>query len=64
MSDACEILLKSRPTAINLFWAVERMKSLIKDNQGLTSKEIADILIMEAHKIRWKILKLTVLWVV
>ena len=52
MSDACEILLQSRPTAINLFWAVERMKSLIKDNQGLASKEIADILIMEAHKIR------------
>ena len=52
MSDACEILLQSRPTAINLFWAVERMKSLIKDNQGLTSKEIADILIIEAHKIR------------
>jgi methylthioribose-1-phosphate isomerase len=52
MSEASEILLQSRPTAINLFWAVERMKSLIKDNQGLASKEIADILIMEAHKIR------------
>jgi len=51
MSDACEILLKSRPTAINLFWAVERMKSIIKDNKGLTSKEVADTLLIEAHNI-------------
>ena len=52
MSDACEILLQSRPTAINLFWAVERMRSIISNNQGLTSKEVANILIIEAHKIR------------
>jgi methylthioribose-1-phosphate isomerase len=51
MSDACEILLKSRPTAINLFWAVERMKDTIKDNQDLTVLEITNILLLEAHKV-------------
>ena len=51
MSDACETLLQSRPTAINLFWAVQRMRLIIKENQSLSTKEIAEILICEAHKI-------------
>jgi methylthioribose-1-phosphate isomerase len=28
----CEVLAATRPTAVNLFWALERMKSLVKAN--------------------------------
>ena len=51
MEQAFEILLESRPTAINLFWAIERMRSKINENISLTPKEIANILLSEAHKI-------------
>ena len=58
MSDACKILLESRPTAINLFWAVNRMQSIIKDNHNLDSREIAMILLEEAHKIKAEDIKI------
>ena len=51
IEDAFKILLQSRPTAINLFWAIERMRSKMNENINLTSKEIANTLLMEAHKI-------------
>jgi methylthioribose-1-phosphate isomerase len=51
LSTACKILLESRPTAINLFWAVDRMQSIIKDSQNLEQKKLAMILLDEAHKI-------------
>ena len=51
MIDAYEILLESRPTAINLFWAIERMKIIVKNNQDLSVPEIANILLLEAHKV-------------
>ena len=34
LNEACTILLESRPTAINLFWAVDKMQKLIKENQN------------------------------
>ena len=52
MSDACQILLESRPTAINLFWAVNRMQSIIKDHHNKDPRELAMILLEEAHKIK------------
>ena len=58
MKDACQILLESRPTAINLFWAVNRMQSIIKDNHNIVPKELAMILLEEAHKIKAEDIKI------
>lgn len=51
MNEAFEMLAQSRPTAVNLFWAIERMKSVMNNAQG-TSKQIANILLEEAHSIK------------
>jgi len=51
MEQAFKILLQSRPTAINLFWAVDRMRSKMNENISLTPKEIVNILLSEAHEI-------------
>jgi methylthioribose-1-phosphate isomerase len=58
MKDACQILLESRPTAINLFWAVNRMQSIIKDNHNIVPEELAMILLEEAHKIKAEDIKI------
>ena len=51
MEYAFKILLQSRPTAINLFWAIDRMQSKMNENVSQTPKEIANKLLAEAHKI-------------
>jgi len=51
MEQAFKILLQSRPTAINLFWAIDRMRSKMNENMSLTPKKIANTLLLEAHEI-------------
>jgi methylthioribose-1-phosphate isomerase len=51
MGNAYEILLQSRPTAINLYWAIDRMRSIMNNNSSQTPKEIANRLLEEAHEI-------------
>jgi len=51
MEQAFKILLQSRPTAINLFWAIDRMRSKMNKNISLTPKEISNTLLSEAHEI-------------
>ena len=58
MRDACKILLKSRPTAVNLFWAVNRMQLIIKDNHNIDPRELAMILLEEAHNIKAEDIKI------
>jgi len=58
MKDACKVLLESRPTAINLFWAVNRMQLIIKDNHNKDSSDLAIILLEEAHKIKAEDIKI------
>ena len=36
----CNELAKSRPTAVNLFWAIERMKKVAKDNSNLSLPDL------------------------
>ncbi|MCM1511771.1 MAG: S-methyl-5-thioribose-1-phosphate isomerase [Oxalobacter formigenes] len=43
---------KSRPTAVNLFWALHRMQSLLQTLAHLPPPEIALQLLSEAHRIR------------
>ena len=46
-----EQLARSRPTAVNLFWALERMKRLWSQIIELSNSEIAEQLLNEAHVI-------------
>jgi methylthioribose-1-phosphate isomerase len=50
---ACEVLSKTRPTAINLFWAIDRMKRIFKKakDDGKNVNEIKQILIQDAKDI-------------
>ena len=42
MARAEKVLAASRPTAVNLFWALERMGRLVEENAGLTPRELAE----------------------
>lgn len=49
--EAKKYLASSRPTAVNLFWALERMERVVTENAVLTVKEIKILLHDEALKI-------------
>lgn len=51
MEKGFEILAKSRPTAVNLFWAIKRMREKISSSVVASPKELANILLAEAHEI-------------
>lgn len=51
LTEVCDYLTTSRPTAVNLFWALNRMKSAGEALRGRTSREIAGELLQEAHRI-------------
>ena len=51
MDNALDILNESRPTAVNLMWAVRRMKDLIEENKDLSNKEIYEKILEEANNI-------------
>ena len=51
MTEAFAILQASRPTAVNLFWALERMKVRLHASQAGSSAATADALLDEAHVI-------------
>jgi methylthioribose-1-phosphate isomerase len=52
MPVICETLAKTRPTAVNLFWAIERMKQLYASVRHLAPEEIRERLAAEAQKVR------------
>lgn len=47
-----EYLATSRPTAVNLFWALNRMEKLVKENPSQDIKAMKELLFLEAEKIR------------
>jgi methylthioribose-1-phosphate isomerase len=47
----CERMSKTRPTAVNLFWAIERMKQVFTGIKNQPPEKIAAILALEAQKI-------------
>jgi methylthioribose-1-phosphate isomerase len=49
--DVCEVLAKTRPTAVNLFWAIERMKRVAEANRARDLAAIREILKSEAIRI-------------
>ena len=54
----CNELAATRPTAVNLFWAIERMKQVVRKAPRKTIKEIKELLVAEAisiHKLKTSI---------
>ena len=45
------VLRRSRPTAVNLFWALDRMSSRVNDTTFTTAQELIDFVLSEAHAI-------------
>jgi len=52
MDEVLERLAITRPTAVNLFWAIDRMKKLLVENKDLSGKEIAELTLAEAENMR------------
>ncbi len=50
--DICETIRVTRPTAVNLFWAIERMRSVFNGVSGGSLPEIRERLVAEAIQIR------------
>lgn len=51
MKNGFDVLAASRPTAVNLFWALKRMRGVWEDNKHRAVNEIVDYLLAEAHEI-------------
>ncbi|MGC2660441.1 MAG: S-methyl-5-thioribose-1-phosphate isomerase [Bryobacteraceae bacterium] len=52
MPVICETLAQTRPTAVNLFWAIDRMRNLYTSIRDRTLGEIRDRLVAEAILVR------------
>lgn len=50
-SRLCELFAATRPTAVNLFWAIERMKRRFAEVRGAQPAVIAEALLAEAQAI-------------
>lgn len=49
---ACDYLATSRPTAVNLFWALDRMRRLLSAHTNAAPDKLRQILLAEAHALR------------
>jgi methylthioribose-1-phosphate isomerase len=50
--EICDALARTRPTAVNLFWAIERMRRLYSELQSRPIEDIRARLVAEARQIR------------
>src|ERR1051326_1840645 len=48
----CRTLAATRPTAVNLFWAIERMRRLKASLNGASDSELVSVMREEAQRIR------------
>lgn len=51
LDEALEVLNNSRPTAVNLMWAIKKMRDVIEANKDLDKEKIYDKILEEAKKI-------------
>lgn len=51
LENGFKVLAASRPTAVNLFWALDRMHRLWENNRHLSPSALAERLLQEAHLI-------------
>jgi methylthioribose-1-phosphate isomerase len=47
----CNVMAHTRPTAVNLFWAIDRMKRIVKENPKLGADELKERLVEEAKRV-------------
>lgn len=52
LASAADTLSTSRPTAVNLFWALDRMRRVAQENAHLNARVLAERLTAEAQAIR------------
>src|ERR1022692_213197 len=52
VEQICDTLARTRPTAVTLFWALDRMRKLYQSLRGLPLAEIRERLAAEARRIR------------
>ena len=52
MPVICDTLAKTRPTAVNLFWAIDRMKQVYAEMSGASLADIRSRLVAEAQAVR------------
>src|SRR5581483_5048330 len=48
---SCDLLAATRPTAVNLFWAIQRMKEKAQASRSETTDSLKKLLLDEAHAI-------------
>lgn len=51
LNNVCDVMSKTRPTAVNLFWAIERMKMVAQENREKDIDSLRAILTAEAIRI-------------
>jgi methylthioribose-1-phosphate isomerase len=51
LENVCEVMARTRPTAVNLFWAIERMKRVAEAGRSKTLDQIREVLKKEAIRI-------------
>jgi len=51
LRETSDLLASTRPTAVNLFWALQRMRHVVEKVAGLSVPEIKALFIQEAHNI-------------
>lgn len=50
LDEAMEQLRATRPTAVNLFWALDRMRRLIERNETAVPSALCDLMLVEADR--------------
>jgi len=50
--EICGTLARTRPTAVNLFWAIDRMKRVYAESRALPQPQLSARLVAEAQQVR------------
>jgi methylthioribose-1-phosphate isomerase len=51
LEPAMDILLGTRPTAVNIKWAINRFRAFIEDHKDVSVQELKELLIQEAKRV-------------
>ncbi|MBU0718915.1 MAG: S-methyl-5-thioribose-1-phosphate isomerase [Planctomycetes bacterium] len=52
LDEVCDYLASSRPTAVNLSWALDRMRRQLREHEAATVQQLKPVLLSEAKLIR------------
>jgi len=48
--EICAVMAATRPTAVNLFWAIERIKRVVQDNRDKDLDALRDVIVQESQR--------------